>query len=91
MILSEGNNIKLTKVGDDYLITGMTTVQNKEFKLTAESIELVGERGVMINSAMPNKIIISVDMNKLLAEMADLQKRFEALETVVLGMVKKGS
>ena len=89
MILSEGNNIKLTKVNDDYVITGLTTVHSKGFKLTAESIELVGERGVMINSAMPNKIIISVDMNKLLAEMADLQHRFDNLEKIVLGLVKK--
>ena len=89
MILSEGNNIKITKVGDDYLITGLTTVHSKGFKLTAESIELVGERGVMINSAMPNKIIISVDINKYIAQMQDLEKRFNNLETIVLGMVKK--
>ena len=89
MILSEGNNIKITKVGEDYLITGLTTVHSKGFKLTSESIELVGERGIMITSAMPNKIIISVDMNKMLADMDDLKKRFENLEMVVLGMVKK--
>ena len=88
MILSEGNNIKIQKVGDDYLITGLTTVHSKGFKLTAESIEIVGERGIMISSAMPNKIIISVDINKFLADIADLQKRFDNLETVVLGMKK---
>ena len=75
MILSEGNNIKIQKVGDDYLITGLTTVHSKGFKLTAESIEIVGERGVMISSAMPNKIIISVDINKILADMAEKFKR----------------
>ena len=89
MILSEGNNIKIQKVGDDFLITGLTTVFSKGFKFTAESIELVGERGIMIDSAMPNKIIISVDMNKYIAEIEDLKKRFDNLETVVMGMVKK--
>ena len=57
MILSAGNNIKLTKVGDDYVITGLTTVHSKGFKLTSESIELVGERGIMINSTLEQKVV----------------------------------
>lgn len=88
MILSEGNNIKITKVGDDYLISSLTTVHSKGFKLTAESIEIQGDRGIMISSAMPNKIIISVDINKFIAEINDLQTRFDNLEKIVLGMIK---
>ena len=83
MILSPGNNIKITRVNDDYVISAETTVHSKGFKLTAESIEIVGERGIMINSTMPNKIIISVDINKFLAEISDLQTRFNNLNRIL--------
>jgi hypothetical protein len=89
MIISAGNNIKIQKVGEDYLISSETTVFSKGFKLTSESIEIIGERGIMISSAMPNKIVISVDINKYIAEIQDLQTRFYNLEKLFLERISK--
>lgn len=90
-----GDNIKITKdpeTGD--LIVSAPLLKNSsikvsDFTISGEVIEIESGRGIKIETVMPNKIKISIDINRQIVEIEELKTRFNNLEKVVLDYVKK--
>lgn len=89
-----GDNITVTKDPEtgNLIVSAPTlnqsSIKNGEFILRGDTIEIEAGRGIKIDTAMPNHLKISIDINRQIVEIEDLKTRFNNLEQVVLGMVK---
>lgn len=88
----EGNNIKLT-IADGKLIIGThgentTSIKNGHFIIKGEHIEVVAGRGITISTAMPNRLVISCNMDKYVEEVEALKKRFVVIEGALTKLLK---
>jgi len=90
-----GENITITKDPEtgNLIVSAPTlnqsSVKNGEFVISGQVIEIIAGRGIKIETAMPNKIYLSIDINRQIVEIEELKKRFNDLEKVVLTYVKK--
>lgn len=88
-------NVKVTydEENDEYIISAPTmnhtNIKCDSFKVGGDAVEFIAGRNITLKTAMPNKVIISVDLSKHTVELIELRKRFQALETVVMAYVKK--
>lgn len=93
MELSAGQNITITKDPNSgaLIISAPTlnemSMKSGEFKISGEVIEIEAGRGIVISTAMPNKLRISIDINKQIVDMENLKKRLDNLEKVILARI----
>jgi hypothetical protein len=92
MKLREGQNIKIVEDGDDLFISAPTinkmVMKHGPFTIQGESVEILAGEHVKISSTHPDKLAISVNIDKEKARIAELEQRIVNLEKVILSILK---
>lgn len=88
-----GENVSIVRDGNRIIISApsmnKTTIKERAFTLSGDHVEFLAGTGIKITSAMPNKITISVSMDKYIADVGELKNRFVNIEKAFSHILKQ--
>jgi hypothetical protein len=94
MKIREGQNIKVTEEGEDVFISApvinKTVVKHGPFILLGECIEIFEGEHIRFQTAAPNKLTVSANIDKEKLRIVDLETRVKNLEKVIVVLMKEG-
>lgn len=92
MKLRAGENVRIVEEGEDVFIhapaLNKMVLKHGPFTIQGSTVEILAGENVKISSAHPDKLSISMNIDKEKARIADLESRISNLEKVIVSLLK---